>query len=304
MPVAAAAYRSNPGGIRKEKRMIKSILIPIDGSAASLSALENGADLARIAGAVVRGLFVEDESRFTPPAWAASVPEPLLPDSSLAATLPIDYYDLQKEWRQTELVIQRAFDEQCQSRCVRGTFSIIRGMAAIVMIEQAKTSDLVVIGRRGKGAAPEGKAPGSHTEALLMKTTRPVMVVPAGAERTARILIAYDGSESAQRAIDYGAIFTNLQPSKVDVLTVGENAEETQAPQDEARKFLAPYNVEVSFVVRGGNPAAAIAKHAEEIGAGLIVMGAYGHSRLRELLFGSTTRDVLEAAKCPVLLAG
>jgi nucleotide-binding universal stress UspA family protein len=55
--------------------------------------------------------------------------------------------------------------------------------------------------------------------------------------------------------------------------------------------------------VRPGHPAAAISQYAQEIEAGLIVMGAYGHSRLVEMLFGSTTRDVLEDAQCPVLLA-
>jgi hypothetical protein len=73
--------------------MIKSIPAPIAGFAASLSALENAADLARIAEATVRGLFVEDETRFfTPAAWATPVCEPVFPGSG--PTPAIDFYDL------------------------------------------------------------------------------------------------------------------------------------------------------------------------------------------------------------------
>jgi nucleotide-binding universal stress UspA family protein len=136
-----------------------------------------------------------------------------------------------------------------------------------------------------------------------MTTTRPVLVVPAGTRRTGHILIAYDGSKAAQRAIECGAAFAKLEVSKVDVLTVANTSAEAHGPQEEASKFLAAYNLDVSFVVKPGHPALVISEYAREMEAGLIVMGAYGHSRLTEMLFGSTTREVLENAQCPVLLA-
>jgi len=280
--------------------MFKSILVPIDGSEPSFEALRNAVELARMAKAEVRGLFVEDEAIFTPPVWAAPSPDGL-PD--LTPSVLIFSQDVVKEWERTEKQIQEVFAEQCRAQDVKGALSILRGMATDVMVEQAKRCGLVVMGRRGTLGAGQGKVPGSHTEALLLKTTRPVMVVPRGGNRTARILIAYDGSPAAQRALEYGALFTMLQPSRVDVLTVGQPSEEAQTVQEEARQFLGPYELDASFVVKPGEPAGTIAGHAEEISAGLIVMGAYGHSRLRELLFGSTTRDVLGMAKCPVLLA-
>ncbi|MCP4365691.1 MAG: universal stress protein, partial [Planctomycetes bacterium] len=64
----------------------------------------------------------------------------------------------------------------------------------------------------------------------------------------------------------------------------------------------APHNIKTSFLVRPGKPWEAISAHAREIDAGLIVMGAFGTNRLRELIFGSTTINVLENAKCPILL--
>jgi nucleotide-binding universal stress UspA family protein len=192
----------------------------------------------------------------------------------------------------------------CQRWSVKGTFEVMRGIARETIAAQAKTVDMVVMGRRGKRNGRPRKGPGSHTEAVLMATTRPVLVVPAGSKRTGRILIAYDGSKPAQRALEYGGSFTKLQPCTVDVLTVANTPAEAKAPQEEAQKFLEAYNLDVSFVVKAGHPASVICQHAQEIAAGLIVMGAYGHNRLTEMLFGSTTDMVLENALCPVLLAG
>ena len=283
--------------------MIQSILVPMDGSEAALSALENATDLARIAGAELRGLFVEDEGAFLPPAPAVPVAEPFAPGFEPLVPFPNPSEGLIRDWQMTGQKIRTVFREHCERQSVKGNVEVIRGMAREVLIEQAKTVDLVVMGRRGKHPGRPRKGPGSHTEAVLMATTRPVMVVPAGTKRTARILMAYDGSKTAQRAIEFGGTFTKLQVSKVDVLTVANTNAEAQGPQEEARKFLAPYNLDVSFVVKPGHPASAICQHAQEIDAGLIVIGAYGHNRLAEMLFGSTTDGVLEKAQCPVLLA-
>jgi nucleotide-binding universal stress UspA family protein len=284
--------------------MIQSILVPMDGSEASFSALENAAELGRIAGAKLRGLFVEDEGEFLPPAYVAPVPEPFVPGLGTTGLPPAPSEELIQEWQLSGAKIQTAFAQQCELMNVKGNCAVVRGIAREVIVEQAKTADLVVMGRRGKRNSHRSKGPGSHTEAVLMTTTRPVLVVPAGTRRTGRILVAYDGSKAAQRAIDYGAIFTKLQVSKVDVLTVANTGAEAYGPQGEARKFLAAYDLDVSFVVKPGHPALAISQHAQEIDAGLIVMGAYGHSRLVEMVFGSTTSEVLEKARCPVLLAG
>jgi nucleotide-binding universal stress UspA family protein len=275
----------------------------MDGSKAANSALENAVDLAQIAGAELRGLFVEDESELFPLTFA-----PISPDVTAGTVetnvLPAELSQyLIKEWERTGEQLRSCFEQNCKLKRVKGDFGVLRGIARGLIVEQAKTVDLVVMGRRGQRTGPQGEGTGSHTEAVLMTTTRPVLVVPAGTRRTGRILMAYDGSKAAQRAVEWGAFFAKLQVSKVDVLTVANTSAEASGPQEESRKFLAPYNLDVSFVVKPGHPALVISQHAQEIEAGLIVMGAHGHSRLVEMIFGSTTRDVLEKAQCPVLLA-
>jgi nucleotide-binding universal stress UspA family protein len=282
--------------------MIRSILVPMDGSKAANSALENALDLAQIAGAQLRGLFVEDESELFPLAFPPPAPDMGMGAVETSVLPPALSQYVIEEWERTAEQLRTCFEQNCQLKHVKGDFGVLRGIARGLIVEQAKTVDLVVMGRRGKRTSHPAKGPGSHTEAVLMTTTRPVLVVPAGTSRTARILMAYDGSKPAQRAIECGAAFAKLEVSKVDVLTVA-NTCEAYGPQGEARNFLAAYSLDVSFVVKPGHPALVISEYAREIDAGLIVMGAYGHSQLTELIFRSTTRDVLENAQCPVLLA-
>lgn len=281
--------------------MIQSILIPMDGSAAAYSALDNAAALARIAGAELRGFYVEDESEFMT-GFGSVAPNSVLVGAGPSFLSPEVAKEIVSKWEETRQQLRTAFDRKLSDESLGGDFTVLRGVPAELIVEQAKTCDLTVLGRRGKHAEFAFSGPGVNVEALLLRTTRPVLVVPAGSKMSWRILIAYDGTPAAQRALDYGALFAKLQISQVDVLTVANKQEESAAPQHEAKRFLTPYKVDVTYVVRSGDPPRVIAQHAEAIGAGLIVMGAHGHSRLREIIFGCTTREVLETSKCPVLL--
>lgn len=283
--------------------MTKSILVPIDGSEASFSALANAVELGKIATAEVRGLFVEDRWRFVYVPTSAAVAGSIGVAPTTQVPLPPEkLFEEENLAREEGKHLKRHFDEECRRKGVRGTFRVVRGEVGELIVEAAKTVDLVVIGRRGVHTKSKTRTPGSITQTLLHKSARPVMVVPEGTKCGPRILIAYDGSEAAQRAIEAGANIAKLQASKVDVLTVADNPDDAVEPQEEAKKYLAPYRLKASFFIEPGRPWQAIAAHARKINAELIVMGAFGTNRIRELIFGSTTMNVLEKAECPILL--
>ncbi|MCP4364995.1 MAG: universal stress protein [Planctomycetes bacterium] len=284
--------------------MIKSILVPIDGSGASFSALSNAVGLGKIADAEVRGLFVVDRWRFVHVSASTAIAGAIGAAPTTNVPLPPDkLLEEENRARKEENDLKSRFISECRSQDVKGTFEAVRGEVSEVIIEAAKTVDIVVIGSHGKHPGPKRQTPGSITQTLLHKSARPVMVVPEGAMRGAHILMAYDGSEASQRAMEVGVIITKLHDdSKIDVITVADNPDDAAEFQGEAKKYLAPHNIKTSFLVRPGKPWEAISAHAREIDAGLIVMGAFGTNRLKELIFGSTTINVLENAKCPVLL--
>jgi len=111
--------------------------------------------------------------------------------------------------------------------------------------------------------------------------------------------VAYDGSPNARQSLKTAAVIGTAWKMPFHVLSVGTDAD---ARLEEAQHYLAGREVSAEFIKRDGDPAETIIAYAKEIEADWIVMGAFGHTRLRELLVGSVTLYVLNHAPCPVLL--
>ena len=161
---------------------------------------------------------------------------------------------------------------------------------------------LIVIGRSGKGHDGNFNALGSNIETLLRKASHPVMVIPDTFITPVSFMIAYDGRETAeialQRVID-GGLLHGLHCHLVSV----KNNESNQKD-----KFLLAqqkleekgFNVTVSFIE--GNIHESLMEYKETHDIGLIVMGAFGHSKLRQFFLGSNTLKMLEQCKVPMVV--
>lgn len=144
----------------------------------------------------------------------------------------------------------------------------------------------------------------------LFEAAKPVVVVPEGKVpnlKPGRILVAWDGDIRASRAVS-AAIPLMMAAKLTEILCVDPARASTdigQAPGWDLATYLARHDIKVEVSVRPGDgvsTASVIMRHAEESGADMIVMGAYGHSRFRQRLFGGTTRTLLESAGVPVFL--
>jgi nucleotide-binding universal stress UspA family protein len=285
--------------------MIRRMLVALDGSAAAKAALAAALRLAELTGARLSGVFVEDEMRFmTFPAvtfmeGGVAVPVPL-PDDALRK--------VEAEVRSEALALRKEFDAAIQAQPrVKGEFASIRGGINAVLADEGRAADLIVIGRRGKRPGEKKTTrPGPTTEAMVHDSLRPVLVVPAGARQGGATLFAYDGSRAAQRVAVMGALLASLETQRTGagchVLTVDDDPEGARKTQEALLRYLAAYELAPRAIAAKGNAAQQILDQANAKGAGLIVMGAFGHSPLRELIFGSTTLRVLEGTACPVLM--
>lgn len=285
--------------------MIRSILVALDDSNTSRSALEVAADLAKITHAKLKGLYIEDilkllEWQPTELIGAAMGASSALPSSRHTA----EQIEIEKGFIQEATKLNKLFNEACKKSTAQGSFITKRGKVDELVIQCSRTTDMVVIGRRGKTYPLDSQDPGPTTESLLRKTTRPVLVVPAGGKINNKILIAYDSSEASQRALYTGAQFAKLQPSEVLVISVADNIDSGENPINEAKEFLSHYDLNVKYIIGFGSnkPWKEIIRHANNFEAGVIVLGAFGSNKLMELILGSTTREVLMQATCPVLL--
>jgi nucleotide-binding universal stress UspA family protein len=117
-----------------------------------------------------------------------------------------------------------------------------------------------------------------------------------------RAIIAYDGGASSQRVVDHVArnpLFANLA---IEVITVGQKNRETEKGLENASAILKGAGLEVETKILAGQPDEVLGARVEEAGASIVVMGAYGHSRIRSFVIGSTTSEMLRSCKAPVLL--
>ncbi|HEY7687640.1 MAG TPA: universal stress protein [Dongiaceae bacterium] len=178
----------------------------------------------------------------------------------------------------------------------------LTGREADVIAAAGRLTDLIVIGRpNGEAEAPLA----ATLDAALFDTGRPVLVAaPTTARAIAgRAALAWNGSAQAARVV--AAALPILEAAEhVTVLTVG--AIDSPATAQDLVAYLGKHNVRASHesVPPGGaSTGATLLAHAEQTRADLLVMGAYGHSRLREMILGGATRDVLSAATIPVLMA-
>jgi nucleotide-binding universal stress UspA family protein len=170
----------------------------------------------------------------------------------------------------------------------------------------ARHFDLSIVGQ----AEPEKDMPEELLpEAALFGSGRPVLIVPyiqRAGMKLDRVLACWDGSRAAARAI--GDAMPFLERSKaIEIVTVAKHEEpRDELPGVDIAHHLARHNVEVDFkrmVANDIDVASTILSYAADASADLIVMGGYGHSRLREFVLGGATRDILTAMTVPVLMS-
>lgn len=177
-----------------------------------------------------------------------------------------------------------------------------------IVFQRALYADLVVVGEKLRAASP---LLASVVDGAVFDAQRPLLLLPAGDAATSRVktvLLAWnsraEAGRAAREAIDFLANADSVHVTLVDPdAAYHENGGE---PGGDVAAFLTRHgvNVIVDQLPSGGRPVEDVLKtHAREIGADLIVMGAYGHSRLRERVFGGVTQSMLESAPVPVLIA-
>ena len=178
--------------------------------------------------------------------------------------------------------------------------------AADTFGEIARVFDLAIVGQSERDrVGPEELI----VEGALFGSGRPILVVPAdyqGGMRLDRVLVCWNGGRNAARATANAIPFLR-RANAVEVVTVGTEASapaETSAA--DLSRHLARHGItaEVKRIEPGNRKvSAAILNYAAQSGAGMLVMGGYGHSRLREFILGGTTRGVLAAMTVPTLMS-
>ena len=278
--------------------MIRSILVCTDGSPRSDVAADYAIDLAKRLKARLLGLHVLDLRLFE---------GPLLADLSgaIGAQPYSDQIGRFRDFltRRGEAVMT-AFVSRCTTAGLQ-TESLIRtGHPPRVILQEEAHAELIVLGQKGEHADVIGEMMGSTVERVMRNSVKPCLVTPTEYQPFSRILAAFDGSTHAGQALREAAELAIAMDIELVVLTVGENshAGQTEEISQDAKDLVKPHGAKASFVTVHGRTAAAILETARSHKCGLIALGAYGHSRIREMVLGSTTTQVVSRAHVPVLI--
>jgi nucleotide-binding universal stress UspA family protein len=180
------------------------------------------------------------------------------------------------------------------------------GVAAALFGRIARCFDLAVVGQTD----PERVLPDDLLiEALLFESGRPALVVPYIQRedlKLSHVLVCWDGSHNAARAIADSLPFLT-RTKKVQIVIVASGDGKTdELPGTDLGKHLARHGLDVEvkrLVAAQVDVSSVILSYAADCGADFIVMGGYGHSRLREFVLGGATRGILQSMTVPVLMA-
>ncbi|MGI3211300.1 universal stress protein, partial [Roseovarius tibetensis] len=161
---------------------------------------------------------------------------------------------------------------------------------------------VIVIGKRGEAADFAKGHLGSNLERIVRASHRPVFVAARAFKPIESVLVAYDGGSSAMKAVDHIARSPLFAGLAVTVVTVGSETPESKKGLADAKALLQAAGIEAETRVLPGQPETELGKLVDEEGFGMVVMGAYGHTRIRSLVIGSTTTEMVRSCKVPVVL--
>lgn len=176
------------------------------------------------------------------------------------------------------------------------------GALVDTVAEFEEDAALIVLGKRGEQADFSKAHLGSNLERVIRSAKIPVLVAAREFRPIKRFLIAFDGGQSALHAVNYVASQTLLKGTECHLLSVGKMDTESQRNQDAAAKALQGAGFNVLKENLPGEPEDVIAEKVTQSNIDLLVMGAYGHSRIREFILGSTTTTLIRTCQIPVLL--
>ncbi len=278
---------------------MKKILLCTDGSAYSSVSCQYAAWMAKLASASLTILYVTDIRQFDVPFIA-----------DFSGSLGIQpYQDLLGQMRQLEqkkaLVIESTARKILAESGYTGEIGFLHrtGLLVDVVEEVEAESDLVIVGKRGASADVAIEHLGTNMERVIRASKKPVLVTSRSYREIQKILVAWDGSPSSQKAIEYLCRTTALRTCQIHVTTVISRNHHASPPArwEEIRRQLLHSYQRVESVVLEGHVDETIADYVKSAGIDLLLMGAYGHSRIRTLIIGSITTALIRECKIPIL---
>lgn len=275
--------------------MLKSLLVGLEDSLHSDRAVGLGIDWAKRFDSQVAGLGVVDE-----PTICAPEPVPL---GSSGFKIHRDKVLLSDARRRIQAALGR-FAERCKGQEVPHQVHETVGLPFEQILLESQCHDLVIIGRKANFHFETSSGGDDTLRKVLKESPRPVVVVPGSEATGTGVLIAYNSSMPVARTLHSFGLLGLDRLGPVHVLAVEDKQSDAEEHVNRAATYLRNRQVEVTThpVVSKTSVGEVILDKAREVKAGLLVMGCYGHSALRDFFVGSVTRTILNESPIPMMM--
>lgn len=284
---------------------IRKLLLPLTGTAAGEAALASALTVARAWNAHVTALHVRVDSRDVAPLAGEGLSGAMI-EEMMAAT--------EKESNDRAHAVRSMFERFVGRHDVvvqeahpgaghaTASFATVTGREEDIVAQQARLADLTVVPHPDAG---EDVSSSDALHAVLFDSGRPVLISPqvAPAKIGTRVCLAWNGT--AESASSVQAAMPWMQRAEGVAILSADGYQRRGPGAADLAAYLALHQVHadiVTFRAVGGSVGAGLLGAAAEFGCDLLSMGAYSHSRLRQLILGGVTRHVLEHSKLPVMM--
>ncbi len=179
------------------------------------------------------------------------------------------------------------------------------GLLVDLLEEMEAGADLVLMGKRGESAEAAVEHLGSTMERVVRASKKPCFVTSRSFREIKKLLLAFDGGKSCRKALDFLADSQAFKGLELHVVVVAEDSGEEERGLEqlqEVERKCQDSGYVLNCQMLHGTPEDQIAEYVGKQAIDLLVMGAYGHSRIRHLLIGSTTTEMIRRCRIPVLL--
>ena len=276
--------------------MSKKIVIGLDPSEYTKTALQIAVRRAKELGSVLVGVTVVNTEDIKDSVGGAPVGAIHYAEKAIEKNLTL------AQKRAQDII--KNFEDICKKNNIKYMSFIKDGDPAEEIIEEAKTADLIIIGIKTHFHLEHPDVEGDTLKDLLKETVAPIIAVTEKPTLPTKLLIAYDGSTQAAKAMREYIHISHMLPfaKKAYLLNVTDNIEEGTKLLKKAESYLELYGLDVEKIIKSGDPADVIYKTAKELGDVLIIMGAYGHGGLKEFFFGSTAEKIIKDGSFPIFV--
>mgnify|MGYP001802342188 CR=1 FL=1 len=166
-------------------------------------------------------------------------------------------------------------------------------------------ADIVVLGKRGEAAEFASDHLGANIDRIVRSSSKPCLVTPQTFAPIERILLAYAGSPTGKRILNFLVEnASGFKDTEIHLLTVAKSEADDKKTQELAKAEQALQSAELNITASQltGNPEEVISQYVKQHQISLLMMGAYGHRRIRHLVIGSTTVQLLRSSQIAMLL--